>query len=98
MTILQKIIRIDCIADEENIPFEDLFFIFGEKFIEVVPVNDPSLTTTRYKEHGPFTTQEAAQEYKDQHLLKEERWEVKQVSYPTKDEKRRTIWVIRHDL
>jgi hypothetical protein len=53
---------------------------------------------TRYKEHGPFTTQEAAQEYKDQHLLKEEGWEVKQVSYPTKDEKRRTIWVIRHDL
>jgi hypothetical protein len=91
----------DDTINTEKIPFNDLYFIFGEKIIEIETADCSSKTITsltRYKEHGPFTTQEAAQEYKDQHPSEEEGWEVKQVSYPTTDDKLRAIWVIRHDL
>jgi hypothetical protein len=91
---MEKMELKDIANDEEPTPIEDEYMQFGEKLVELVRVRDMSSTMVR--EHGPFTTQEAAQDYKGQHLSKEEGWEVKRVPYKSEDRKMRIIWVIRH--
>jgi hypothetical protein len=84
----------DSVNDEETTPMKDKYLPYEVKFVKLVNIS--SGTYTKHYEIGSFTTQEAAQECKNQYLSNEEGWEVKRVSYKPEKEEIQEIWLIRH--